>query len=286
MRFGVYYLASMDFDDRPIGNLGSMLDPRGSYPDCAAQVRELIERYRPSVLWNDIAWPAPARTCGRCSPSTTGPCPTAWSTTGGCRGRRSWPRPATTWSPVGPMRSTPAPPAPRAASSRRSHRSTSRPPSTWCSTTSMADTVGSASGAWTSFGYNRMSGPEQFLTDDELLDMAADITSKGGNLRSTSAPRGGDAAIPDEQRARLDTSPGGPDTDRARPVPSVGCAPRRGRRRDRVPGAAAVLGGRPARRRRRPGTARRFAARGRRRGDSDDVGDRRGPESSWSGTHR
>ena len=36
--------------------------PRGDYPAYAeAQVRELIERYRPSVLWNDIAWPAPGR---------------------------------------------------------------------------------------------------------------------------------------------------------------------------------------------------------------------------------
>ena len=32
--------------------------PRGDYPAYAeAQVRELIARYRPSVLWNDIAWP-------------------------------------------------------------------------------------------------------------------------------------------------------------------------------------------------------------------------------------
>ena len=36
--------------------MGSM--PGGDYPDYAeAQVRELIERYEPSVLWNDIAWP-------------------------------------------------------------------------------------------------------------------------------------------------------------------------------------------------------------------------------------
>jgi len=33
--------------------------PAGAYPDYAeAQVRELIERYEPSVLWNDISWPA------------------------------------------------------------------------------------------------------------------------------------------------------------------------------------------------------------------------------------
>ncbi|NJO55405.1 MAG: CRISPR-associated endonuclease Cas3'', partial [Rhodospirillales bacterium] len=49
------------FDDRPVGSIAEMLDaiPRGDYPAYAeAQVRELIARYRPSVLWNDIAWPA------------------------------------------------------------------------------------------------------------------------------------------------------------------------------------------------------------------------------------
>jgi alpha-L-fucosidase len=36
--------------------IGSL--PGGAYPDYAvAQTRELIDRYEPSVLWNDIAWP-------------------------------------------------------------------------------------------------------------------------------------------------------------------------------------------------------------------------------------
>ncbi len=63
MRFGIYYSGGLDstFDDRPMGSVAEMLDavPRGDYPAYAeAQVRELIARYRPSVLWNDIAWPA------------------------------------------------------------------------------------------------------------------------------------------------------------------------------------------------------------------------------------
>ena len=63
MRFGIYYSGGLDstFNDRPIGSVAEMLDaiPRGDYPAYAeAQVRELIARYRPSVLWNDIAWPA------------------------------------------------------------------------------------------------------------------------------------------------------------------------------------------------------------------------------------
>ena len=63
LRFGLYYSGGLDwtFDDRPMGSLADMLAaiPRGDYPAYAdAQVRELIARYRPSVLWNDIAWPA------------------------------------------------------------------------------------------------------------------------------------------------------------------------------------------------------------------------------------
>jgi alpha-L-fucosidase len=63
MRFGVYYSGGLDwtFYHRPISNMGDMLacvppgqDYRGY---AAAQVRELIDRYKPSVLWNDIAWP-------------------------------------------------------------------------------------------------------------------------------------------------------------------------------------------------------------------------------------
>ena len=63
MRFGLYYSGGMDwtFDQRPLGSMSDVVAaiPRGDYPAYAeAQVRELIDRYRPSVLWNDIAWPS------------------------------------------------------------------------------------------------------------------------------------------------------------------------------------------------------------------------------------
>ena len=63
MRFGVYYSGGLDwtFEDRPIGAMSDLIAaiPRGDYPDyAAAHLRELIARYRPSVLWNDIAWPS------------------------------------------------------------------------------------------------------------------------------------------------------------------------------------------------------------------------------------
>ena len=64
MRFGLYYSGGLDWTARaePIANLGDMfacVPTERQYADYAtAQVRDLIDRYRPSVLWNDIAWPA------------------------------------------------------------------------------------------------------------------------------------------------------------------------------------------------------------------------------------
>jgi alpha-L-fucosidase len=62
LRFGLYYSGGLDwtFTERPlrtIADLGAGA-PGGAYPAYAErQTRELIERYQPSVLWNDISWP-------------------------------------------------------------------------------------------------------------------------------------------------------------------------------------------------------------------------------------
>ena len=63
LRFGVYYSGGIDwsFNPEPLRTMADFMGstPDGPYPDYAeAQVRELIERYEPSVLWNDISWPA------------------------------------------------------------------------------------------------------------------------------------------------------------------------------------------------------------------------------------
>ncbi len=62
LRFGVYYSGGIDwsFNPEPLRTMADFMGstPDGPYPDYAeAQVRELIERYEPSVLWNDISWP-------------------------------------------------------------------------------------------------------------------------------------------------------------------------------------------------------------------------------------
>lgn len=66
MKFGLYYSGGYDFtfNPHPIGTYtdGLRAVPFDDYPAyAAAQVRELVDRYEPSVLWNDICWPAPRR---------------------------------------------------------------------------------------------------------------------------------------------------------------------------------------------------------------------------------
>ena len=62
LRFGLYYSGGIDwtFNPEPLRTMADFMGstPDGPYPRYADdQVRELIERYEPSVLWNDISWP-------------------------------------------------------------------------------------------------------------------------------------------------------------------------------------------------------------------------------------
>jgi alpha-L-fucosidase len=63
LHLGLYYCGGFDvtFDDRVIRTLGdcALAVPQAeAYARyCEAQLRELIERYRPDVLWNDIGFP-------------------------------------------------------------------------------------------------------------------------------------------------------------------------------------------------------------------------------------
>ena len=64
MRFGLYYSGGLDwvFEPGPVRDLGGLLGTIPSDPAYAqyavAHWRELVERYLPDVLWNDIGFPA------------------------------------------------------------------------------------------------------------------------------------------------------------------------------------------------------------------------------------
>ena len=210
MRFGIYYSGGLDstFNDRPIGSLSEMLDaiPRGDYPAYAeAQVRELIARYRPSVLWNDIAWPA--------------------------EGKQLWPLfehyyaqvpdgvVNDRWMPWSPLLAAARSQLGRRAIDAGVRHQAKRdagvvppvPPHSDVRTPEYVVFDDVQRKPWEcvrgmdqSFGYNACSRPEHFLAHDDLLWMLTDIVSKGGNLLLNVGPRGVDARIPDEQLTRLE----------------------------------------------------------------------------------
>lgn len=210
MRFGLYYCGGFDwsFEDRPIGSMGDVpaAVPRGDYPSYAeAQVRELVERYRPSVLWNDVAWPA--------------------------TGRRLWPLFETyyaqvpdgvvndRWLPWNPMFTAARWGPVRRLIDQASRRAAERdgglvppvPPHYDVRTPEYVSFPDIRNTPWEcvrgidrSFGYNACSGPQDLLGQLDLLWLFVDVVAKGGNLLLNVGPRGSDAQIPEEQIVRLD----------------------------------------------------------------------------------
>lgn len=211
MRFGVYYSGGIDwsFNPKPVRNMVEFIAsvPRGPYPAYAeAQMRELIDRYAPDVLWNDIAWPTPPGPLYRLFADYYQRVPEGvvndrWLAEG-------WLLKALRLPPItalasrllkrevekGESSSTP-PPVPH---------SDFRTPEYESFASIQAQKWESVRGMDKSFGFNRASLPEDFLSREELIQGFVDIVSKNGNLLLNVGPRGEDAGIPDEQLARLD----------------------------------------------------------------------------------
>ncbi len=209
MRFGIYYSGGLDstFNDRPIGSVADMLDaiPRGAYPAYAeAQIRELIARYRPSVLWNDIAWPTEGKQLWPLFEHYYAQIPD------GVVNDRWMP-----WSPL--LAAARSPLVRRAIDAGVQHQAKRdagvvppKPPHFDVRTPEYVVFDDVQRNPWEcvrgmdqSFGHNACSRPEHFLGRDELLWMFTDIVAKGGNLLLNVGPRGVDAQIPDEQLTRL-----------------------------------------------------------------------------------
>ena len=210
LRFGAYYSGGLDwtFDARPIANIGDLIAaaPGGAYPRYAdAHFRELIERYAPDVLWNDISWPGSKASLLRLFADYYNAAPD------GLVNDR--------WTPVFPLGRLMRVPFVRnrfnarvKAAVLRAGAALTPPPSLHCDTrtpeyTSFADVRPekweSVRGMDKSFGFNRTSQPEDFLSRQALLHSLVDIASKNGNLLLNVGPRGEDAQIPAEQLERL-----------------------------------------------------------------------------------
>ncbi len=210
MRFGIYYSGGLDwtFDDRPIEGLIDLFAkmPGGEYPAyAAAQVRELVARIAPDVLWNDISWPDRKEELWKLiadyyNAVSEGVVNDRWMHRTRLVDVLRF-RPLARWLDRvlsrklvqgGGMASPP-------------------PPSVYdYRTPEYASFPDIQTGKWEcvrgidkSFGYNRNSLPEDFLSHEELLHSFVDIVSKNGNLLLNVGPRGEDAQIPEIQLERL-----------------------------------------------------------------------------------
>ncbi len=209
MKFGLYYSGGFDatWNDHPIGSFGDvpLAVPRGDYPAyAAAQVRELIERYEPSVLWNDICWPASRTELITILTDYYNAVPDGvindrflcwtplWNLARSRLVRHTINKAA---AKSAKREKGLVPPKPEFFDARTPEYTTYDEIQTtpWECVRGMDH----------SFGYNHASRPEDFLTQRDLLWSLTDIVAKGGNLLLNAGPRGEDAQIPESQLERL-----------------------------------------------------------------------------------
>ncbi len=213
LRYGLYYSGGIDwsFNPEPLRTLGDFIGsvPGGKYPAYAvAQVKELIDKYKPSVLWNDISWPTPLDEMNETFAYyyNTVPdgvvndrwMPVSWKSK---LMRFKWARAKFDKKVKARMASAPArkgivPSEPPHYDFRTPEYMTfdDIQPRKWEATRGMSH----------SFGFNHNDTDADYLTVTEIIRGFVDAVSKNGNLLLNVGPRGTDAKIPAEQVARLE----------------------------------------------------------------------------------
>ena len=178
MRLGLYYSGGIDWTFRPppISDLRGLANaaPEGQdYGDYAvAQVHELIDRFQPDVLWNDITWP------NHLDPNDVFEYYYDAVPHGLVNDR---------WGYL-------------AVAQGRLHVDFTTPEYTTRPSSGRKWEV--CRGIGRSFGYNRMEDESTFPSVDELVWMLADIVANGGNLLLNVGPSA-DGQIPMLQALRL-----------------------------------------------------------------------------------
>jgi len=212
LKFGVYYSGGIDwtFNRAPLRTLGEFLGstPGGDYPAYAeAQMRELMARYDPDILWNDISWPSPpgplmrlfadyynARQDGvvndRWMPLTLRMRLLRWKFV-----QRLLDAAIEKRLKKGEGGNGIVPPPPPHYDFRTPEYTTfdSIQSRKWETTRGMS----------ASFGFNRRDTDADYQSVEELVRGFIDAVAKNGNLLLNVGPRGVDAQIPPEQIARL-----------------------------------------------------------------------------------
>jgi len=209
MKFGVYYSGGLDwtFHFTPISNFGDMLacvPTSGDYVRYAdAQVRELIRRYKPSVVWNDIAWPSEDNQKQLFEDYYA-------AVPDGVVNDR--------WLASKMMYESLREPANRAAFNAmvkariaESGGEIDNPEPLHSDFRTVEYAAGAHMGAkkWEAcrgvgwaFGYNREDKPENHLTGEAMIDLYRDVTGRGGNLLINVGPMA-DGTIPQLQQTPL-----------------------------------------------------------------------------------
>jgi alpha-L-fucosidase len=211
MRMGLYYSGGYDWPYNHAVLRGAadavLAVPEGpQYVQyVTAHVRELIERYRPSVLWNDIGWPNDDKLAALIATYYNtvedGVINDRWRQSGLSRNAASegivrgagWLLQAL-W-PIIPA--------------KRKHLTFASPKHCDFRTPEYAVLETKSSRKWElargvghSFGANRDERAEDIISDTELIQMFCDVVAKNGNLLIGVGPRP-DGTIPDVQRAPL-----------------------------------------------------------------------------------
>lgn len=211
MRMGLYYSGGYDwpYNDALLANPADVVlavPPDPAYNEYAtAHVRELIDRYRPDVLWNDIGWPAGGNLAGLFAhyydTVPDGVVNDRWLQASGPRNavvdaavraagtavQAAWRFLPESWTHL----TFPAP----------THHDV-RTPEYATFDRIRTEKWESTRGVGHSFGANRNERPEDIVTTTELVRSLCDIVSKNGNLLIGIGPRP-DGAVPDEQVAPL-----------------------------------------------------------------------------------
>lgn len=207
MQMGLYYSGGYDwpYNDALLSNPADSFLAVPHTPDyvryATAHVRELIERYRPTVLWNDICWPAGGDVAALFaeyynavpdgvindrwaqSPQRRGPVIDALTRAGGTAVQRFW-----SWIPQRYKTLTfPA-----------EHHFDFRTPEYARFESIQSKKWESTRGVGHSFGANRNERSQDYVTSTELVRSFVDIVSKNGNLLIGIGPDP-HGRIPDEQ---------------------------------------------------------------------------------------
>ncbi|HOT90845.1 MAG TPA: alpha-L-fucosidase [Anaerolineae bacterium] len=212
LRMGLYYSGGLDFTfkDVVIRDFADMLTAIPTDPGYAtyadAHWRELIKRYAPSVLWNDIGYPAsanlPALFADYYNAVSDGVVNDRFMQINlpGFRNLTGLPRKLIRWLI---RRAITHPQSLAARLQTGGLHCDFRTPEYAIYNNVTTQKWETARGLGASFGYNRNEHADDFISVKELIHLLADVVSKNGNLLLNVGPMA-DGTIPAAQVARLE----------------------------------------------------------------------------------